>query len=75
MIVEFIVPAGREHYGPRTTEAHWKEYAEHDMLQHLKDAEEVPSVYRDIVGGCSGHSPEVSFEWLEESEEEEGGLR
>jgi len=68
MVVEFVVPVGKEHYGSRTTQASWKKYAEHDMLEHLKDSEDIPDVYRETVDRWSGSSPKVSFEWLEEFE-------
>lgn len=70
MVVEFVVPVGEECYGSRTTQAHWKKYAEHDMLEHLKDPEDIPYVYRETVDKWSGYSPEISFEWLDEIEEE-----
>ena len=63
MVKEFIVPVGVESYGPRTTEAHWQKYAEHDMLQHLKDIEDIPEEYRDTSQGG-----DVSFEWGEQFE-------
>ena len=65
MIVEFVVPVGREHYGSSTTEAHWQKYAEHDMLHYIKDIEDVPEGYRETAE-CGN----ISFEWGEQFEEE-----
>lgn len=70
MVVEFTVPVGEEHYGLRTAQAHWKQYAEHDMLEHLKAPEDITDVYREAVNRRSAYSPRVSFEWLDEFEQE-----
>ena len=67
MIISFIVPVGEEHYGPRTTQAPWKQYAEHDMLGHLKDVEDLPPIYSTTADRWSDCS-QVQFEWLEEFE-------
>ena len=68
MVVEFIVPIGEEHYGPRTTQAHWKRYAEHDMLEQLKDIEDIPEIYRETADRWSQPCAEISFVWLGEFE-------
>lgn len=70
MVVGFILPVGRERYGLRTTEAPWKQYAEHDMLEHLKGIDEIPEVYRDTADRWSEECRDISFEWLEEFEKE-----
>ena len=70
MVVGFTVPIGEQHYGERTTEAPWKRYAEHDMLEHLKDIEGIPEIYRETADRWSEYCPEISFEWLEEFERE-----
>ncbi|MBI4340252.1 MAG: hypothetical protein HY680_09940 [Chloroflexi bacterium] len=67
MILEFDVPVGREHYGPRVTEAPWRRLAEHDMKQWIRDSEDVPEVYRY----CAHIHSDVSFEWLQEFEKED----
>ena len=45
MIIEFDVPTNREAYGIRTVNTFpWKEYAEHDMLEWLKDSYEIGDI-------------------------------
>ena len=67
MIITFTVPVGREYYGDRATESDWRQYAEHDMHEHLKDLEDIPDLYR-----CTADRGGDSFEWLEEFESDEG---
>ena len=67
MILEFDVPVGREHYGDRNAEASWQRFAQHDMTQWIRDAEEVP----DISVFTSHMRSKIAFEWLEESEDED----
>ncbi|MEW6033512.1 MAG: hypothetical protein AB1603_01500 [Chloroflexota bacterium] len=64
MVLEFDVPVGREHYRERNNEAPWRRLAEHDMKQWIRDAEDVPEVYRC----CADMQPDISFEWLHEFE-------
>ena len=61
MTVEFEVPIGRDAYGVRQDdEAKWSAFAEHDMLEHLKDIEEIPEGYWGV------DRISVSFTWGEE---------
>lgn len=63
MVLDFTVPTDPQQYGSRNTDAPWKTYAEHDMKQYLKDAEDIPEEYR-----CTARLGDISFDWLEEFE-------
>jgi|APFre7841882654_1041346.scaffolds.fasta_scaffold02883_3 hypothetical protein len=62
MKVKFEVPKGKQPYKGRTdgNVLPWKTYAEHDMIKHLKNIDELPDYISENIdmGG-------VSFEWSE----------
>jgi len=55
MVVEFDVPVGREAYSPRFIGHPWQEFAEHDMLDHLKECDAMADRFVFVS--------DVDFEW------------
>ena len=72
MIIDFLVPAERADYGIRTcNELSWQEYAEHDMLAHLKDYDDMPEQYRQSANRWSSECDDISFKWGKEIEKKD----
>ena len=66
MIVEFNAPVGHDAYS-RGTSLPWQKYAEHDMLNYLKDHSDFVDhyVYIDTIKFEWGNEFEKKVDWEE----------